>query len=96
MACHRCDNPPCVNPEHIFLGTQVDNMRDMKEKGRRMGIVAVRGEQQGHSVLTASDVKQIRAERAAGVGLLELSLKYGTTKGNIWAVVHRKSWKHIA
>lgn len=53
--CHHCDNPGCVKPSHLFLGTQADNMRDMRGKGR-----AARGERNGMAKLTRAEVKRIR------------------------------------
>ena len=57
--CHRCDNPPCINPEHLFLGTQADNIRDMIEKGRNR-----RGETHHNARLT--DIKVGKIIRARG------------------------------
>lgn len=61
FACHHCDNPPCVNPDHLFVGTHQDNTRDMMAKGR-----SCRGERNGSAKLTAEIVGSIRAEAAAG------------------------------
>ena len=54
---HKCDNPPCVNPSHLFLGSQQENLKDMKVKGR-----GIKGEMQGQAKLKAKDIPYIRAD----------------------------------
>lgn len=96
---HRCDNPACVNPDHLFLGTHDDNMRDMAEKGRQ-GLVnhperAPRGERNRHAKLSESDVLTIRTAHASGVGTTALSRQYGVYETTIADIVSRRTWKHI-
>ena len=99
---HRCDNPPCCNPAHLFLGTQGENVQDMHDKGRH-GPKVVRPIPPGHTngeahhsaKLTASDVLAIREAASAGTDLQTLAARYGVTKQSIWAIVHRKKWKHV-
>lgn len=87
--CHHCDTPACVNPAHLFLGTQQDNMTDMRRKGR-----GARGEQNNSGKLTPDDVRAIR--RAAPATTLDaLGKQYGVTRGAIWHIVHRRTWRHI-
>lgn len=92
--CHTCDNPPCVNPEHLFTGTQQDNLRDMERKGRRSG-GALRGEHNPASKLTEESVRDIRAALSSGVIQRDLADKYGVTQAVISQIKRRASWKHV-
>lgn len=90
--CHRCDNPPCCNPAHIFNGTPADNMNDAIAKGRRTFENACRGEEVGNSVLTESMVLEIRSSSqparvfAALYGVAESTVKYAR-RGETWSHV---------
>jgi hypothetical protein len=89
---HHCDTPACVNPEHLFLGTQQDNIRDMGAKGRNG---AVPGERNGNATLTAEDVRSIRARWAAGERQAAIGREFGVNRQAIWKIVHRAKWRHV-
>jgi len=80
LVCHSCDNPRCINPEHLFLGTHSANMADMSRKGRRRGITAVFGEQHGRAKITDADVVAIRS---SGASAKDLALEYGVSDRQI-------------
>lgn len=88
--CHKCDNPICCNPVHLFLGTALDNGADMVSKGR-----SARGERHGSAVLTVKEVKEIRVRRANGEKLQALADEYHVTFKTIHKVANRLRWKHI-
>jgi hypothetical protein len=91
--CHHCDNPLCVNPAHLFLGTHADNMRDMRTKGRWSPLT---GERSGRSKLTQEQVRTIRATYIPReTPSRKLAAQYGVDKATILAIVHRDSWKEI-
>jgi len=99
--CHHCDNPPCVNPSHLFLGSHIDNMRDKDTKDRSNNAAKSRpGEFHGSSKLTNEDVLEIR-RRYTGRGKghrangMELAKEFGVTYGLIWQITARKIWTHI-
>lgn len=87
--CHRCDNPPCVNPKHLFLGTRFENVLDMQKKGRGR-----RGETAYQSKFTNAQVKEIRDSYACG-GLSQRSIarKYGVQPMRINDIIHNRTWK---
>ncbi len=88
---HECDQTNCVNPNHLFLGTQADNVRDMIKKSRQ----AV-GEQLPQSILSESDVKEIRRLHATNrFSLSRLGKMFNTVHTNIWHIVNRRSWSHV-
>jgi len=95
--CHACDNPACVNPDHLWLGTDEDNMRDMRLKGRqakdrRLPV----GEQHHQSKLTANDVLAIRAKYAdGGTSQRRLAAEYGVTQRAVANALHGRTWRHI-
>jgi hypothetical protein len=92
---HKCDNRPCVNPDHLFLGTFKDNMNDKVRKGRQ---AFLKGESNGRSVLTEESVKYIRSMYIKGhplYGGVALSKKFGVTETMISYVVKRKFWTHV-
>lgn len=88
--CHKCDNPECSNPEHLFLGTQRDNIADAFKKGRIQNYTHGLGEKNNVAKLTMKQVKEIRKEFAKGAMLAELSNKYQNT--NIIRIVRNKSY----
>jgi hypothetical protein len=99
--CHRCDNPSCVNPKHLFLGTQTDNMRDAAAKGRMVcgsrlhPEMMRRGEQHGRHKLTEEDVVSIRGLNASGMSQRKLAKIYGVSLPSVQDVIHRITWKHV-
>lgn len=91
--CHHCDNRSCVNPQHLFLGTQKDNMRDMKMKGRSG---APNGVDAGGAKLTEDDVLNIRRMSSTGQYTHEeISRGFSVGPRMISHIVKRKNWKHI-
>jgi hypothetical protein len=92
MACHRCDNPPCVNPAHLYVGDQDSNMQDKKERGR---IAVARGSENGISKLTEDDVRDLRTRAAAGVSRRILADEYGIDPSNLSYIIRRKTWTHV-
>ena len=93
--CHRCDNPSCVNPDHLFLGTHQDNFNDMRKKGRERHR-AVNGELQGSAKLTADSVRKIR-RLAAETTLTHQTIAtlFMIDRTNVGIIVRRKGWKHV-
>lgn len=95
---HECDNPKCVNPLHLFLGTQKDNMEDMTEKGRRASADKIRnpGEKNGSHKLTAGQVQVIRNKYSSGGTShrkLAKEMNIGTTQ--ISRILKHESWKDL-
>lgn len=89
FVCHQCDNPACVNPKHLFLGTNQDNVDDCVAKGRH-----AYGEKQPTHKLTLGDVHEIRQLWSLGeMTQLELATQFGVSRSNISFVVGRKTWK---
>jgi len=87
--CHHCDNPSCVNPNHLFLGTNQDNVNDKTNKNRNG---APKGELHHNSKLTEENIKFIRNSQLSH---RQLALLFNTPKSNITSIKNYKSWKHI-
>ena len=91
--CHQCDNPSCCNPEHLFLGTQTENMADMYKKGRQPNRL---GENNSASKLTDDQVRQIRMMYAeGGISQGALGRQFDVSTVMIGLIVRREKWKHI-
>lgn len=96
MVCHTCDNPPCVNPAHLYAGTASDNHRDARERGLWRP-TPLPGEKNGCAKLTEVHVREIRRRYAAGgVSYGHLAVEYGVSENAIRQVVRRLKWKHVA
>lgn len=90
--CHKCDNPPCVNPDHLFLGTPKDNTADMINKGRdrRRGLPGV-----SHHAARLTD-EIVRFVRCSDMTDAEAARKFDVSRATIHAVRHRKTWTHLS
>lgn len=89
LVCHTCDVRLCVNPLHLFAGTEQDNMDDMRAKGRSR---AVSGEQHYASKLVSEEV---RAIRASTLPVAELAQQYGVSKSAVYKIIRNQSWKTL-
>lgn len=91
--CHHCDNPPCCNPEHLFLGDDTLNYQDSATKGRR---VVSRGSQLPQSLLSEAAAKDIRNKyQAGGVTQQQLADAWAIHIMTVNDVLHRRSWRHV-
>lgn len=92
FVCHRCDNPACVNPDHLWLGTHEENMQDMRDKGRAPFGTDQRGESNPFCRLTEEIVRKVRA--ASGT-CPEIAIRFGLNKWTVHDVRARRTWRHI-
>lgn len=90
VVMHTCDNPECTNPEHLVLGTQADNMADMKNKKR-----ANKGKDRPKSKLTEADVVLVCEEIANGKSQRQMARELGVSPSVINGVVNGKAWTHV-
>lgn len=93
QACHTCDNPSCVNPKHLYLGTAKDNAQDRASRWRGAGGAAGQ-----NSTLTAEIVTEIRRRyipRCKTNGTKALAAEFGVTQANVSCIVTRKTWRHV-
>jgi hypothetical protein len=92
---HRCDNPPCCNPAHLFLGDRNDNCQDKMDKGRH-NYKTHHGSKHGMSKVTDEIVIEMRelyaAKKMTQTGLAE---RFGLSQASVWAILHRKTWAHV-
>ena len=107
LVLHTCDNPPCCNPAHLWLGSNKENRDDCISKGRnntprgdmhnyrRMPECMARGSRHPRTKLTESDVLNIRTRIATGEMLTAIGDAFGVTKHVVWSIKERITWKHI-
>jgi HNH endonuclease len=88
---HRCDNPCCINPDHLFLGNQADNANDAISKGR-WGKRGCKGEKHGRARLTEGDVMLIRASEKS---TRELAVEFAVSQSTIAHIVKGRTWGHL-
>ena len=94
IICHTCDNPSCVNPAHLFAGTQLDNIRDMHAKGR-VGDVGAKGEANGRAKLNQAKADEIREIfSAGGISVSEIARRYGVSRSAINLILNGKHWNY--
>lgn len=97
VVCHKCDNPPCVNPDHLFLGTQGDNLRDRDAKGKhnvRLHPELERGERNPNSRLSAVQISEIR-RLASDNSQRGLGRMFGVSGTQIRRILSGEQWGHV-
>jgi len=86
---HRCDNRPCVRPDHFFLGTDADNARDRVAKGRNG---TLRGERSPNAILTNESVALIKVGMANGESMTSLARRFGVSISAVWCIKRGLTW----
>lgn len=89
---HKCDNPPCCRPDHLLIGTQADNVRDMIERGRDRKAV---GLDHGRSKLDPEKIRKIRIMRTEGISFRKIGAAFGVDNHTIRAIISGMTWNHV-
>jgi hypothetical protein len=93
FACHKCDNPLCINPSHLFPGSQLDNMRDCSRKGRiRTPIVSFKGEANPACRLSAEDVTEVRNMLSGGIKQRVIALRFRISQSQVSNIKRGVAW----
>jgi DNA-binding transcriptional regulator YiaG len=87
---HKCDNRLCINPEHLELGTHLENMKDMTDRKRQC-----RGENSPFAKLTEKDIPEIRKMLQDGIKMTDIAKRYNVSRSTISNIKRRKTWTHI-
>ena len=95
LVCHTCDNPSCVNPNHLFLGTHHDNVIDMFAKGRQSQRDLIRGSAKGTNKLVEDDIYRIRELIEEGYSNQQIADMFNVARATISHVRTRRTWGHI-
>ena len=90
---HKCDNPACINPDHLELGTHADNMKDKADRKRARG-GDIRGSKNSMAKLTEDIVRAIRKDAKTAMQV-DVAIKYNVTPGTVSYIVNRKIWTHV-
>lgn len=85
--CHKCDTVSCVNPDHLFLGTQKDNLQDMARKGR-----STKGEKNGQAKLTTNQIKEIISSQDTHQSIAD---KFGVSRSHVGLIKNKERWAHV-
>lgn len=95
LVCHRCDNPSCVRPDHLFLGSPKENTQDAYAKGR---LRFLQGEKQNNAKLTDEEVQELRRRYKPyhpTRGAKALAKEFGITPNHVVTIVRNRAWKHL-
>lgn len=90
VVCHKCDNPACINPEHLFLGSKADNSADMVSKNR-----SALGERNAKAKLTEAQAREVLSLRGTGESLRKVAQQFGVTAKAIHFIWQGVRWKHL-
>jgi len=90
LVCHTCDNPKCVKPSHLFLGTSKDNLQDMKEKDRHL-----RGERNKMAKLTDEKVRAMHFLHGQGLSTGKIAKGFKVSQSTVHKIIAGKAWEHI-
>ena len=93
--CHSCDNPECTNPNHLFLGNQRENIRDMICKNRNSPPPVRLGELNNKAKLTKDNVQEIRKLSVQGMSSRKIAALFSVNKTSILSIINNKSWRHV-
>lgn len=88
--CHTCDTPCCVNPSHLFLGTNQENTMDMVLKGR-----SAKGSKTSKAVFVESDISIIKKKFDSGISCISIAKEYGVHRSTVYGILKNKYWKHV-
>jgi len=94
--CHTCDNPLCVNPDHLWLGTNADNVADREAKGRmKSPVIGKKGSTNPFSKLTEAEIPKIRKLRNDGMTAKVIAAEFGVSESAIDNVIYGNAWTHV-